>query len=141
MEDKAIGYKIILFTTVHEDVTVNGYVKDNFIWLTQKAMASLFGVEVPTVNRQLKEAYADGELAKGNITSEVELIHMEGERVIKLSIKIYKLEVAVALGYRIRSPKAVQFRMWLTKKLNQNLTQGLLSEDATNGGNYFIEVL
>ena len=45
----------------------------------------------------------------------------------------------ISLGYRIRSPKAVQFRMWLTKKLNQNLTQGLLSEDATNGGNYFIE--
>ena len=60
---------------------------------------------------------------------------------VNAGLKIYKLEAAVSLEYRIRSPKAVQFRMWLTKRLNKNLTQGLLSEDATNGGNYFIEVL
>ncbi len=102
---------IVLYTTQDGRVTVDvRFDKDNF-WLTQKAMAELFGVKVPAVNKHLKNIYASAELVMDATISKMEIVQTEGERQVAREQEFYNLDAVIAVGYRINSVAATRFRI------------------------------
>jgi hypothetical protein len=88
---------------------------DETFWLTQKRMAELFGVEVPAINKHLSNIYETGELNKTATISILETVQQEGNRKVKRNVEFYNLDAIIAVGYRVNSHQATQFRIWATK--------------------------
>jgi hypothetical protein len=114
---------IVLYTTQDGRVTVDvRFDKDNF-WLTQKAMAELFGVKVPAVNKHLKNIYASGELVMDATISKMEIVQTEGERQVAREQEYYNLDAVIAVGYRINSVAATRFKLTCQKHRQRNHRQ------------------
>jgi len=140
--------KFLLYSTPQENVKVDVVIKDETIWLTQKAMAMLFGVQVPAINKHLSNIYMDGELVKESTISILEIVQEEGNRNIARKVEFYNLDVIISVGYRINSAKATQFRIWATKTLKEFITKGFVLDDerlkqgnTIFGKDYFRELL
>ena len=98
--------KFLLYNTPQENVKIEVAVKDETIWLTQKAMAMLFDVQVPAINKHLSNICMDGELEKESTISILEIVQEEGNRNIARKIEFYNLDAIISVGYRINSAKA-----------------------------------
>jgi hypothetical protein len=140
--------KFLLYNTPQENVKIDVVVKDETIWLTQKAMAMLFDVQVPAINKHLSNIYIDGELKKESTISILEIVQEEGNRNIARKIEFYNLDAIISVGYRINSAKATQFRIWATKTLKEFITKGYVLDDerlkqgqTAFGKDYFRELL
>ena len=138
----------LIYNTPQEDVKVSVAVKDETIWLSQKAMAELFGVQVPAINKHLSNIYDDGELDREATISILEIVQDEGERKIKRKTETYNLDAIISVGYRVNSSKATQFRIWATKTLKEYITKGFVLDDerlkqgkTVFGTDYFRELL
>jgi hypothetical protein len=129
---------IVLYTTQDGRVTVDvRFDKDNF-WLTQKAMAELFGVKVPAVNKHLKNIYASGELVIDATISKMEIVQTEGERQVAREQEYYNLDAVIAVGYRINSVAATRFRIWATQTLREFMVKGfVLNDEMLKNGRHF----
>ena len=129
---------IVLYTTQDGRVTVDvRFDKDNF-WLTQKAMAELFGVKVPAVNKHLKNIYASGELVMDATISKMETVQTEGERQVAREQEYYNLDAVIAVGYRINSVAATRFRIWATQTLREFMVKGfVLNDEMLKNGRHF----
>ena len=101
MDDKQ--FQFLLYKTADESVSVNAVIKDDTIWLTQKAMAQLFGVEVPAISKHLSNIYLDGELEQDSTISKMETVQIEGARKVKRSTDYYNLDAIISVGYRVKS--------------------------------------
>lgn len=139
--------KVVLYQTEDGKVTVDVlFARDNF-WLTQKAMANLFGVNVPGVNKHLKNIYASGELMPEATVSKMEIVRTEGSRRVARQMEYYNLDAVIAVGYRVNSFQATQFRIWATNTLREFMVKGyLLNDDMLKNGrafgqDYFDELL
>ena len=88
--------------------------KDETIWATQKAMAVLFDVGIPAINKHLVNIFADGELRKEATVSKMEIVQTEGNRDVKRMMELYNLDAIISVGYRVNSIRATQFRQWCT---------------------------
>ncbi|GHV12544.1 hypothetical protein FACS1894162_8580 [Bacteroidia bacterium] len=121
--------KIVLYQTEQGNVTVNVVFRDESFWLTQKAMAELFGVEIPAVSKHLKNIYDDGELSNTSTISKMEIVQNEGERTIKRMVDFYNLDAIIAVGYRVNSKKATHFRIWATQTLKEYIIKGFVLND------------
>lgn len=139
--------KVVLYHTDDGKVTVDVlFARDNF-WLTQKAMAELFGVNVPGVNKHLKNIYASGELMPEATVSKMEIVRTEGSRSVARQMEYYNLDAVIAVGYRVNSFQATQFRIWATNTLREFMVKGyLLNDDLLKNGrafgqDYFDELL
>ncbi len=110
---------IVIYTTPDGAVKVDVLYEDEMLWLTQASIAKLFGVGVPAVNKHLKNIYAEGELSQEATISKMEIVQKEGNRDIKREQTFYSLEAIIAVGYRVNSVQATQFRIWATKTLNR----------------------
>ena len=142
------GLDFLIYNTPQENVKVNVVVKDETIWLTQKAMAELFGVQIPAINKHLANIYEDGELEKVPTVSILEIVQTEGGRNITRKIEFYNLDAIISVGYRVNSTKATQFRIWATKTLKEFITKGFVLDDerlkqgqTAFGKDYFRELL
>ncbi len=114
----------ILYTANDGDVNVEVVLKDETVWLTQKAMAGLFGVKVPAISKHLANIYETGELRKESTISILETVQKEGGRKVKREMDFYNLDAIVSIGYRVNSYQATQFRIWATKTLkDQKITE------------------
>lgn len=140
--------QFLIYNTPQEDVKVDVVVKDETIWLTQKAMAMLFGVQVPAINKHLKNIFEEGELETGATVSNLEIVQNEGGRDVKRAVEFYNLDAVISVGYRVNSAKATQFRIWATKTLKEYIQKGFVLDDerlkqGTNvfGRDYFRELL
>jgi hypothetical protein len=140
--------KFLLYSTPQENVKIDVVIKDETIWLTQKAMAMLFGVQVPAINKHLSNIYMDGELEEKSTISILEIVQEEGNRNIARKIEFYNLDAIISVGYRINSAKATQFRIWATKTLKEFITKGFVLDDerlkqgnTVFGKDYFRELL
>lgn len=111
--------QFLMYSTPDEDVKVNVLVKDETIWLTQKAMGELFGCSSDNVGLHLKNVYEDGELSKDSTTEEISVVQQEGSRSVKRKIVFYNLDAIISVGYRISSARATQFRIWATSVLKE----------------------
>lgn len=129
---------IVLYTTQDGRVTVDvRFDKDNF-WLTQKAMAELFGVKVPAVNKHLKNIYASGELEMDATISKMEIVQIEGDRQVAREQEYYNLDAVIAVGYRINSVAATRFRIWATQTLREFMVKGfILNDEMLKNGRHF----
>lgn len=119
----------LIYRTPQDDVRVDVAVKDETIWLTQKAMAALFGVEVPAISKHLANIYTEGELAPNSTVSKMEIVQQEGTRNIKRKVDFYNLDMIISVGYRVHSARATQFRIWATKTLKEFLIKGFVLDD------------
>lgn len=97
---------------------------DETIWCTQKAMAALFNVGVPAISKHLANVFETGELAEEATISKMETVQQEGNREVKRQVVMYKLDAIIAVGYRVNSIRATQFRQWATNVLRQYAIRG-----------------
>lgn len=137
-----------LYDLPNEEGKVQVLIREETIWCTQKAMAQLFDVNLPAINKHLKNIFEEGELEVNSTISKMEIVQTEGERNIKRSIVFYNLDAIIAVGYRVSSPKATKFRQWATKILNEYIRKGFVMDDerlkqgeTIFGKDYFRELL
>lgn len=138
---------IVLYQMEDTNVCVKVIYKDETFWLSQKAMAELFDVNVSAISKHLKNIYNDNELYEEATISKMETVQAEGDRQVKRKVDFYNLDAIIAVGYRVNSKKATRFRQWATKTLKEYITKGfVLNDDMLKNGkpfgkDYFDELL
>lgn len=114
------------------------------VWLTQAEMAGLYDTSVPKIAQIVRRVLADGEVTAETVNSEL-MVRAEGARRVRREIKVYNLDMILAVGYRVTTPRAVQFRQWATSVLREYLVKGFAMDDARlaegSGQDYFDELL
>ena len=140
--------QFLIYSTPEENVLVDVVVKDENIWVTQKAMAELFGVKVPAISKHLKNIFEEGELQQESTISKMETVQNEGVRSIKRLVDFYNLDAIISVGYRVNSHKATKFRIWATQILKEYMQKGFAMDDERLkqgktffGKDYFRELL
>jgi hypothetical protein len=117
---------IILYSTPQGKVKVEVHFNNNTFWLTQKAMAQLFAVAVPAISKHLKNIFLSNELEQQAVISILETTATDGK---KYKTTFYKLEAVLAVGYRVNSAQATQFRIWATNTLQEFIIKGFVMDD------------
>lgn len=120
---------IIFYTTENGAVKVEIRFEDETFWLTQKKLAELFGVEVQTINYHLKEIFKTGELVEQATIRKIRIVQTEGNREVSREVDFYNLDAIIAVGYRVNSYQATQFRIWATNVLKEFLLKGFVLDD------------
>lgn len=121
--------------------------KNETVWATQKAMAALFDVGTPAINKHLANIFADGELKKEATVSKMEIVQAEGTREVKRTMEYYNLDAIISVGYRVNSIRATQFRQWCTSVIRQFSLRGYvidkkrMENGAFLGEDYFEHLL
>ncbi|MGL5439125.1 MAG: virulence RhuM family protein [Filifactoraceae bacterium] len=141
----------LIYNTPEENISINAVVKDESIWLTQKAMAELFDVGVPAISKHLKNIFEEGELIEEVVISILETTTEHGAIAGKTqtkATKFYNLDAIISVGYRVNSRKATNFRIWATSVLKEYMTKGFAMDDdrlkqgkTAFGKDYFKELL
>ena len=138
---------IIFYSTPNGQVSVQVQYEDGSFWLTQKRMSELFGVESHTINYHLKEIYQSGELQEVSTTRKIRVVQQEGQREVSRELDFYNLDAIIAVGYRVNSYQATQFRIWATNTLKEFIVKGFVMDDerlkqgSKFGKDYFDELL
>lgn len=137
----------LLYTSPDGEVRVEVFFQDETIWLTQKRMAELFGVNIRTINDHLLKIYESGELQEDATIRKIRIVQQEGDRQVKREVNFYNLDAIISVGYRVNSHQATQFRIWATKTLRSYIIKGFAIDDerlknGTHfGKDYFDELL
>ncbi len=141
-------FHFLIYQSAEGDISVNAVIKDETIWLSQKAMAELFDVNVPAISKHLQNIFDEGELEKNSTVSKMEIVQQEGARSVKRSMEFYNLDAIISVGYRVNSRRATQFRIWATGVLKEYMIKGFALDDerlkqgkAAFGKDYFRELL
>ncbi len=95
------NFRFLMYRSVEQDISVNAVIRDETGWLTQKAIAELFGVEVPAISKHLANIFAEGELEAAATVSKMETVQQEGARKVKRSLDFYNLDAIISMGYRV----------------------------------------
>lgn len=138
---------ILLYQTIDSNINVEVTYIDETFWLTQKAIAQLFGVEKAAISKHLSNIFDSGEIIKESSVSILETVQMEGKRKVSRKVEFYNLDAIIAVGYRVNSKQATQFRIWATKTLREFITKGFVLNDemlkngTSFGKDYFEELL
>jgi hypothetical protein len=140
--------QFLIYNTPQEDVKVDVVMRDDTIWLTQKAMAALFDTSTDNISFHLKNIYNDGELTENATTENFSVVQKEGNREVRRNLNFYNLDAIISVGYRVNSAKATQFRIWATKTLKEFIQKGFVLDDerlkqgsTAFGKDYFRELL
>ena len=120
---------IVIYTSQDGQVHVNVRIEDETAWLTQAAMAQLFGCGSDNIVKHLKNIYDEGELKESATTEIFSVVRLEGNRQVTRQIKHYNLDAIIAVGYRVNSARATQFRIWATKVLREYIIKGFALDD------------
>lgn len=138
----------ILYGNENEQVKVRVLLQNETIWLPQKSMADLFDTSTDNISLHLKNIYADNELQEEATTEDFSVVQNEGGRSVQRTLKFYNLDAIIALGYRVNSKRATQFRIWATQVLKEFIKKGFVLDDerlkqgeTTFGQDYFQELL
>ncbi len=116
--------EIIIYKNDDNSPEVEVSLDKGTIWLTQKQIASVFGTEVPAINKHIKNIIKEGELIADPTISKMEIVQQEGERKVNRNVEIYNLDMVISVGYRVNSARATQFRIWATERLKDYLVNG-----------------
>jgi hypothetical protein len=117
---------LILYTTEDGRSEIKLRAKDETVWLSQREMSQLFDVSTDNVGLHLKNIFADGELEENSVAEESSVTAADGKNYLT---KLYNLDAILAVGYRVRSPRGVQFRRWASTILKEYLTMGFVMDD------------
>ncbi|MFA5238018.1 MAG: virulence RhuM family protein [Methanoregula sp.] len=116
--------EFLIFTSTASEESIEVRYEDETIWLSQKMMAALFDVSVPTINFHLKKIYESGELTRNATVRKFLTVRSEGDRDISRNLEYYSLDTIISVGYRINSKRATQFRQWATQVLREFAIKG-----------------
>lgn len=144
-------FRFLMYHSAEQKISVNAVIRDETIWLTQKAMAELFGVQTPAINKHLKNIFAEGELDENVVVSKMEITTQHGAIPDKTQTRealFYNLDAIISVGYRVNSRRATQFRIWATNVLKEYMIKGFAMDDerlkqgrTAFGKDYFRELL
>lgn len=143
MKDKQISLRdelteFLLYTAPGRDVKVEIFVHKETVWLTQKRMAELFGVDVSTINEHLKKIYKSAELEESATIGKFPMVQKEGGRNVQRELNFYNLDAILSVGYRVNSRQATRFRQWATGVLKEYIIKGFAMDDERlKNGQYF----
>ena len=131
----------LIYTTPRGDVSVEAFLYEENIWLTQDKMADLFGVQRPAITKHLKNIFESGELNEKEVSSILEHTTKHGAiegKTQTSQVKFYNLDAIISVGYRVNSQQATQFRIWATKILKEYVIKGFsLDDNRLKNGRYF----
>ena len=136
--------EILFYTSPNGEVKIEALFQDETIWLTQKKIAELFEVTVPTINEHLKNIFESTELVESSVIRKIRITASDRKEYLT---KYYNLDSIIAIGYRVNSQKATQFRIWATKILKEFIIKGFIIDDerlkngSHFGKDYFDELL
>ena len=137
--------ELILYSTEDGVARILLKAEGGSVWLTQAEIAELFAISPQAVSQHLRGIYAEGELEKEATCKEDLQVRSENGRKVRRRLKSYRLDVILAVGYRVRSPRGTQFRQWATRHLAEYLVKGFVMDDARlkdpGGWDYFDELL
>ena len=137
--------EIILYATPEGDIKIDARLQDETVWLTQGQMAELFDCSSDNISLHLKNIYNELELYENSTTEKISVVQQEGSRDVSRKIKFYNLDAIIAVGYRVNSKKATQFRIWATNILKEYIIKGFAMDDdrlkQTDRWDYFDEWL
>ena len=137
--------ELIVYTAEDGSVAVQLRAEGGTVWITQAEMAALFQTTPQNITLHVKAIYAEGELAPDATCKEHLQVREEGGRQVRRTLKHYNLDMILAVGYRVRSPRGTQFRQWATTHLREYLVKGFVLDDARlkdpGGWDYFDELL
>ena len=118
--------KFILYTAPYGEVRVDVLLENESVWLTQKAIAELFGVVKSTISEHLSNIYESNELELYATVRKIRTVQQEGTREVNREIDYYNLDAIISVGYRVNSTKATQFRIWATQALKEYIVKGFV---------------
>ena len=137
--------RFLMYRAAEDEVAVNALVKDDTIWLNQKAMAELFDCSTDNISLHLKNIFAEGELVKESVTEKISATASDGKTY---ATQFYNLDAIISVGYRVNSHRATAFRIWATGILREYMIKGFAMDDerlkqgqTLVGKDYFRELL
>lgn len=144
-------FEFLMYQSAEEDVAVNALIKDENVWLNQKAMAELFGVDKSSISKHLKNIFNEGELSEEVVVEKIATTTQHGAIEGKTQNKLtnfYNLDAIISVGYRVNSRRATNFRIWATQILKEYMIKGFAMDDerlkqgkTAFGKDYFRELL
>lgn len=127
--------EFLLYVSPNGDVKVEAFLHDENIWLTQKRIAELFGVDVRTISEHLQNIFKNGELDETSVIRNFRTTASDNK---KYEVKFYNLDAILSVGYRVNSNQATQFRIWASKILKEYIIKGFaMNDDRLKNGRYF----
>lgn len=137
--------ELILYQTEDGLTKINVNMRDETVWLSLDQMAELFGRDKSTISRHIRNVFSEGELSQDATVANFATVQMEGDREVTRDITYYNLDVIISVGYRVKSQRGVQFRIWATERLKEYLIKGFALDDerlkGNGGGDYWKELL
>lgn len=125
----SLSSNILLYKTSQGETRVEVIFNSETFWMSQKKMAELYGVETNTINYHLSQIYASGELKEEATIRKIRIVQKEGDRDVERTPLFYNLDAIIAVGYRVNSYKATQFRIWATQVLKEFIVKGYVLDD------------
>ena len=137
--------EIIIYQTEDGLTKIDVNMQDETVWLSLEQMAELFQRDKSTISRHIKNIFDDGELPRESTVAKFATVQYEGDRQVERAIEYYNLDVIISVGYRVKSQRGVQFRIWATNILKEYIKKGFAMDDdrlkELGGGGYFKELL
>ena len=135
---------IVIFKTEDGKISVDARFDSETVWLSLDQMAVLFERDKSTISRHIKNVFEEGELQPESTVAKFATVQMEGDRLVERQVDFYNLDVIISVGYRVKSQRGTQFRIWATKRLNEYIRKGFTLDDErlkSGVGRYFRELL
>ena len=143
--DQAGRGEILLYETEDGQSKIDVKMVNDTVWLTLDQMAELFQRDKSTISRHVKNIFSEGELQRKSTVANFATVQTEGDRQVERTIDYYNLDVIISVGYRVKSKRGTQFRIWATKILKEYLIKGFALDDerlkGNGGGKYWKELL
>lgn len=136
---------VVIYTTVDGLTKVEAHFDQDTVWLSLEQMSDLFQRDKSTISRHIKNVFAEGELVQEATVAKFATVQMEGARQVERLIDYYNLDVIISVGYRVKSLRGTQFRIWASSVLKEYMRKGFALDDerlkGNGGGNYWKELL
>ena len=135
--------KILIYQTDDGNTKIQVQLDEHTVWLTQADMVELFQSSKANISEHIKHVFEEGELEIGATVRKFRTVRTEGSRQVERELEYYNLDVVISVGYRVKSLRGTQFRMWATARLREYLIKGFTMNDdlLKGGGGYFDELL
>lgn len=145
MNNRVDNGEILIYQTEDGSTRIEVRLQDETLWLSQMQIAELFQKDKSTISEHISNIYEESELTKEATVGNFPTVQKEGNRQVSRDITLYNLDVVISVGYRVKSIRGTQFRMWATQRLKEYLIKGFALDDQrlkqADGGNYFEELL
>lgn len=129
METKTATQEILLYQTEDGQTRLDVRLSGDTVWLSQAQMAELFQTTVPNINLHLRNIYEEGELDQKATIKEYLIVRKEGSREVQRNVSFYNLDAIISVGYRVKSHRGTQFRIWATQRLREYVVKGFTLDD------------